>query len=64
MMPEDKSIDVEWFDSDLWSPPLGRVVLVLTIDGYSEFALYNGEDFLSINENEPISIVGYWSYDE
>lgn len=64
MITKDKAIDIEWFDSDLWIPQVGRVILVLTIDGYCEPALYNGDDFLSINENEPISRVGYWSYGE
>lgn len=64
MIPEDHWSDVEWFDSSLWSPPVGRIVLTLDIYGYREYAIYNGDEFLSINENEPISGVGYWSYDE
>lgn len=64
MIPEEHWTDVEWFDSDVWSPPIGKVVIVLTTDGYREGAVYDGDNFLSIDENEPISRVGYWSYDE
>lgn len=64
MIPEYHWNDVEWFDSDVWKPPIGRKVFVLSVDGFMEHAVYDGDNFLSINENEPISRVCYWSYDE
>ena len=64
MIPEEHWTDVEWFDSDVWSPPIGRSVLILDIYGNREHAIYDGDDFISVTENETISGVGYWSYDE
>lgn len=64
MIPEEHWANVEWFDSDAWSPPIGRRVLILDVYGNREYAIYDGDDFISVIENEPISGVGYWSYDE
>lgn len=64
MIPEEHWNNVEWFDSDVWKPPVGKIVLVLSVDGRRERAVYDGDNFISINDREPILSVGYWSYDE
>lgn len=56
--------DVEWFDCYLWRPPIGRNVVVLTVDGERIHAIYNGDEFLSSNYLLEIKCIAYWCYEE
>ena len=56
--------DLEWFDIDVWKPGIGKVVIILDIYGCKDNAFYDGDEFISIDENRPISGVGYWAYIE
>ncbi len=50
------------FDADFYAPPLGYLVIATTVDYEDYICVFDGGDFISSKDRNPIENVIHWKY--